>query len=155
KFLFHAPSDLHRDWARAGVNRAVIDKRAESDGLWSLLKNTLLPKPVQTTFLYPPTGVGQFCEQLADGTQPHGRRIKLGCRVEALDTRKQRVVGMIAGSEPMPCENVVWTAPITLANRLLGIPSIDLEYLSTIFYNLEIAAPATQDYQWTYYGGDE
>src|SRR5207253_4214328 len=58
KFLFYSPADLHRDWARAGVNRAVIDKRQESDGLWSLLKNTLLPQPVDTTFLYPPTGVG-------------------------------------------------------------------------------------------------
>jgi len=47
KFLFYSPADLHRDWARAGVNRAVIDKRQESDGLWSLLKNTLLPQPVQ------------------------------------------------------------------------------------------------------------
>ena len=32
------PSELHRDWARAGVNRAVIDKRAQADNLWSLLK---------------------------------------------------------------------------------------------------------------------
>ena len=39
KFLFYSPADLHRDWARAGVNRAVIDKRQETDGLWSLLKN--------------------------------------------------------------------------------------------------------------------
>ena len=56
KFLFHSPSELHRDWARAGVNRAVIDKRARADNLWSLLMNTLMPKPVETMFLYPPTG---------------------------------------------------------------------------------------------------
>ena len=43
KFLFHSPAELHRDWARAGVNRAVIDKRAASDSLWSLLKNTMMP----------------------------------------------------------------------------------------------------------------
>ena len=35
KFLFYSPAELHRDWARAGVNRAVIDKRAQSDGLWT------------------------------------------------------------------------------------------------------------------------
>ena len=31
KFLFHSPAELHRDWARAGVNRAVIDQRAAAD----------------------------------------------------------------------------------------------------------------------------
>jgi hypothetical protein len=54
-----------------------------------------------------------------------------------------------------PVENLVWTAPITLANTLLGIRDVRLDYLSTIFYNLEIDAPAKLDFQWTYYGGDE
>lgn len=53
KFNFTSPSELHQDWGRAGVNRAVIDKRASADSLWSLLKTTLLPKPVETSFLYP------------------------------------------------------------------------------------------------------
>ena len=73
KFLFHSPADLHRDWARAGVNRAVIDKRAASDSLWSLLKNTLMPKPVETMFLYPPQGVGRFSDLLAEGISVDGR----------------------------------------------------------------------------------
>src|SRR5262245_9706703 len=75
KFLFHGPSELHRDWARAGVNRAVIDKRAQSDNLWSLLKNTLMPKPVDTMFLYPPHGVGRFSDLLAEGIQAMGGRV--------------------------------------------------------------------------------
>ena len=54
-----------------------------------------------------------------------------------------------------PTENVVWTAPITLANELLGVENVTLDYLSTIFYNIEIDTPATLDFQWTYYGGDE
>src|SRR3954471_583832 len=78
KFLFHSPSELHRDWARAGVNRAVIDKRAQSDSLWSLLRTTLLPKPVETMFLYPPHGVGRFSDKLAEGIRDRGGRIVLG-----------------------------------------------------------------------------
>ena len=155
KFLFYSPHELHRDWARAGVNRAVIDKRSESDGLWSLLKNTLLPKPVNTTFLYPPTGVGRFSERLAEGIEKLGGRVLLGRRVTGLATRGPRIVGINAGREHFACDNVVWTAPITLANSLLGIAGVDLEYLSTIFYNLEIDVPAKHDFQWTYYGGDE
>jgi protoporphyrinogen oxidase len=155
KFLFYSPAELHRDWARAGVNRAVIDKRAESDGLWSLLKNTLMPKPVETTFLYPPTGVGRFSERAAADIERNGGRVLLNRRVSAIGSQNDRITAIVAGDERFPCDNVVWTAPITLANTLLGIPGVDLEYLSTIFYNLEIDAPVKLDFQWTYYGGDE
>jgi protoporphyrinogen oxidase len=155
KFLFYSPRELHRDWARAGVNRAVIDKRADSDGLWSLLKNTLMPKPVHTTFLYPPTGVGRFSERLAAGIEQMGGRVLLNRRVSALETKGDRIVALTAGGERFATENIVWTAPITLANSLLGIEGVDLEFLSTIFYNLEIDSPVKLDFQWTYYGGDE
>ena len=74
KFLFYSPAELHRDWARAGVNRAVIDKRAQADSLWSLLKTTMMPKPVETMFLYPPNGVGRFSDKLADHIRQAGGR---------------------------------------------------------------------------------
>ena len=89
KFLFYSPAELHRDWARAGVNRAVIDKRQESDGLWSLLKNTLLPQPVDTTFLYPPTGVGRFSERAAANIERMGGRVLTKRRVDG-DDRARR-----------------------------------------------------------------
>jgi protoporphyrinogen oxidase len=155
KFLFYSPSELHRDWARAGVNRAVIDKRAHAEGLWALLRNTLLPKPVETTFLYPSTGVGRFSERLAERIERLGGRVLVNRRVEAIEARHDRIVALRAGSERFSTENVVWTAPITAANRLLDIQGIDLEYLSTIFYNFELNAPYKFDFQWTYYGGDE
>jgi protoporphyrinogen oxidase len=155
KFLFYSPPELHRDWARAGVNRAIIDKRAQADNLWSLLKNTLMPKPVETTFIYPPTGVGRFCERLTAGIRERGGRVLLGAAVEAIDAGNGRVVSVTAGREQIPCENLIWTGPLPVLNDLLGQPNVDLEYLSTIFYNLEINQPAKLDYQWTYYGGDE
>jgi protoporphyrinogen oxidase len=155
KFLFYSPAELHRDWARAGVNRAVIDKRQDADSLWSLLKNTLLPQPVDTTFLYPPTGVGRFSDRAAANIERMGGRVLTSRRVDAMTARDGRVVELRAGDEVFPVENLVWTAPITLANRLLGVQGVDLEYLSTIFYNFEIDAPYKFDFQWTYYGGDE
>lgn len=155
KFLFHSPTELHRDWARAGVNRAVIDKRAHSDNLWSLLKNTLLPKPVETTFLYPPTGVGRYSERLTDGIRTHGARVLLGSPIEDLRAEGERITAVRAGGAWIPCENLIWTGPLDVINRLLGLTGVDLEYLSTIFYNLEISKPVKLDYQWIYYGGDE
>ena len=74
KFLFYSPADLHRDWARAGVNRAVIDKRASVGQPVEPARQTLMPKPVETTFLYPPTGVGRFSERLVRRHRGGGRR---------------------------------------------------------------------------------
>lgn len=155
KFLFYSPAELHRDWARAGVNRAVIDKRAHSDNLWTLLKNTLLPKPVETTFLYPPTGVGRFSERLAEEIAGMGGRLILGKPVTTLEADHDRVRAANVGDERVAFDHMVWTGPLTTINTHLGIDGVDLEYLSTIFYNLEIGKPAKLDYQWTYYGGDE
>ena len=155
KFLFYSPSELHRDWARAGVNRAVIDKRAHSDNLWSLLKNTLMPKPVETMFLYPPHGVGRFSDLLAEGIVALGGRILINTPVAEVEENGTRIVAVRTANERIACENIVWTAPLTTLNRLLKIEGVELEYLSTIFYNLEIGKPPKMDYQWTYFGGDE
>jgi protoporphyrinogen oxidase len=155
KFLFYGPSQLHRDWARAGVNRAVIDKRASADNLWSLLKTTLLPKPVETTFLYPPTGVGRFSERIAESIRGRGGRILLGQAITGLEADATRITAIEVGDTRIPVQHLVWTGPLTSINRLLGVDGVGLEYLSTIFYNLEIGKPLKHDYQWTYYGGDE
>lgn len=155
KFLFYSPAELHRDWARAGVNRAVIDKRAQADSLWSLLKTTMMPKPVETMFLYPPTGVGRFSDKLADHIRQAGGRIILGQEVTGIETSGRRVTVVSTAAERVPTDNVVWTAPLTTLNAMLGLKDIELEYLSTIFLNFEIGKPPRLDYQWTYFGGDE
>lgn len=155
KFLSYEGSQLHRDWARAGVNRAVIDKRASADSLWSLLRTTLMPRPVDTTFLYTATGVGTYSETLAERIRTMGGTVHLGRRVTGLETADGRIVAVHADGERMPTDGVVWTGPITEAARLMGLPEPDLEFLSTLFFNLEVRAPLRLPYQWTYFGGDE
>ena len=155
KFLFHSPAELHRDWARAGVNRAVIDKRASADTLWSLLKTTLLPKPVETTFLYPPTGVGRFSDRLHDIIREHGGQVRLDWPVDGVETTDARITAVSCRGERIACDRIVWTAPMTRLNELLGIDGITLGYLSTIFYNFEVRGPLKHKFQWTYHGGDE
>jgi protoporphyrinogen oxidase len=155
KFLGYSAAELHRDWARAGVNRAVIDKRAHSDNLWSLLRNTLMPKPVETMFLYPPHGVGRFSDRITEILASRGSRVRLGCAVTGVETSGPRVTAVMAGDERVACDHLVWTAPMTELTSHLQLPAPDLEYLSTIFYNVEVEAPDKFDYQWIYYGGDE
>lgn len=155
KFLFYSASELHRDWARAGVNRAVIDKRAQSDDLWSLLKNTLIPKPVDTMFLYPPHGVGRFSDLLTEAIRAKGGRVLTGTPVTAVESSRGRLTAIHTANERFTSDSFVWTAPLTTLNAMLGIADVDLEYLSTIFYNVEVNKPPKYDYQWTYFGGDE
>jgi len=155
KFLGSDPADLHRDWGRAGVNRAVIDKRASADTIWSLIRTTLLPKPVETTFLYSPRGIGQFSDRLVSAIRDCGGRVLLGRRVTALTLRDGRITAVAAGGEEIACDDVVWTGPITEAAALAGIGPVRLEFLSTLFYNFEIGVPPRVPYQWTYFGGDE
>lgn len=155
KFLFHSCSELHRDWGRAGVNRAVIDKRAASDTLWSLLRNTLMPKPVDTMFLYAPQGVGLFSEKLADEIRSKGNRIILGQSITGIERTGDKVTAVNTGTERIECDGFVWTGPITDINKMLGFEQFKLKYLSTIFYNLEINAPSKFPFQWTYFGGEE
>jgi len=155
KFNFASPRELHQDWGRAGVNRAVIDKRAGADNLWSLLKTTLLPKPVETTFLYPPKGVGTFSDKLAAGIEASGGRILLASPATGLDVDGGRVAAVRTAAETIRCDGVIWTAPLTLAASLLSLPRPSLDYLSTVFYNFEVNVRDRLGFQWTYYGGDE
>lgn len=155
KFLGYPASQLHRDWARAGVNRAVIDKRAQSDTLWSLLRNTLMPKPVHTMFLYPPHGVGRFSDRIVETLTARGARVRVGAAVTGVEAHGAQVRAVRVGDERIACDHLVWTAPMTELTAHLGVPAPDLEYLSTIFYNVEVNAPDKFEYQWIYYGGDE
>jgi protoporphyrinogen oxidase len=155
KFLGYPADQLHRDWARAGVNRAVIDRRAQSDTLWSLLRNTLMPKPVDTMFLYPPHGVGRFSDRIVESLTARGARVRVGAAVTGVEADDAQVRAVRVGDERIACDHLVWTAPMTELTAHLGVPAPDLEYLSTIFYNVEVNAPDKFEYQWIYYGGDE
>ena len=157
KFLFYSPSELHRDWAprRRQPRR---HRQARADG-----------RPLVAAEEHAAAEAGRHHVPLpADRRRPllgarwprnieqEGGRVLTGRRVDG--DRPPATAGSSrsrAGDEVFPVENLVWTAPITLANRLLGIQGVDLEYLSTIFYNFEIDAPYKFDFQWTYYGGDE
>lgn len=155
KFIFHDPKEIHRDWGRAGVDRAVIDKNVKTNNLINLLKSTLLPKPVNTLFIYPEKGVYLFPEKLAEDILKNNGKIKTDALIEEIKFNNNKITGLKCNSKWMDFDYIVWTAPLVALNKLLGIDGIDLKYLSTICYNIKINKEPKVKYQWCYYGGDE
>ena len=156
RFLSLPPGEVHRDWARAGMDRAVIDRRYRADGLWALARSTFLRRSPDTRFLYPSAGIGTLAERLAAGVAAAGGRVLLGADVTSLEVAGDRIRAATAGGVRIEVGGVVWTGAITGAARLLGAPAGGLEFISTVLYNLELARPARiAQQQWVYFGGGE
>lgn len=152
KFLGIHPRDTHSDWAKVGINRAIIDDKAQMQNLFQLLKTTLLSNdhdPMK--FLYPRGGMFEAWDRVADLLRAKGGRIitDTGARLEA---DGKRVTAVWAGEERFEPSTVIWTAPITLACRQLDLTVPQLNYLGLLLYNVMVKEDAPRDYQWCYYG---
>ncbi len=152
KFLGIHPRDTHSDWAKVGINRAIIDDNAQMQNLFQLLKSTLLQfdkKP--QSFLYPTRGMHEAWTQVAARIRAHGGRVVTG-RGARLVGRDARVEAVYAGDERFDAGTVIWTAPLTLACDQLGLPVPDLDYLGLLLFNVMISEDCPRDFQWCYYG---
>ncbi len=157
KFLKHDPSGIHSDWAKAGIDRAVIDRRMQANTLLSLIRKTLLPAPVTTEFLYPTRGgIGLFAERLAGEIRRNRGEIVLNSEVRAIRSGRKRLeeVTLSDGRNLRP-DLIIWTAPIHLLCRLLDVEEPQLRYLSALLYNAEVEGEPPFPYQWCYYGQKE
>jgi protoporphyrinogen oxidase len=148
------PALLHRDWARAGIDRAVIDRRVRASGLGDLLRGLLFPLPTETTFLYPERGIGRFADRLAERIVAAGGRICVGAAVSGVDATRDRVLALEAGGERFPVDGVVWTAPISDLASLTGGPESALRFRSTLLFNVALRRPPETDRQWVYFGDE-
>ncbi len=154
KFLKHDPAKIHSDWAKAGIDRAVIDKKMRANTLFSLIRKTLLPKPVETEFIYPTSGgIELFSDRLAAEIEKNGGEIRLESGVAEVTAGKKKVeeVTLADGTKLRP-DLLIWTAPIDLLCRLLEVEEPRLSYLSALLYNAEVKGEPTMPYQWCYYG---
>ncbi len=155
KFLHVPPEELHADWAKAGIDRAVIDKRVDIKNLNKLILTTLLPKPITTEFLYPKIGgIQAFSDRLAEKIVDAGGTILSSHKVSSIKKDGNKVKSVtLASKEELDVDYLLWTAPITELLRLLGMPREDLRYLNIICYNVMVKERCKVDYQWCYYGG--
>jgi protoporphyrinogen oxidase len=155
KFLGISPRDTHSDWAKVGINRAIIDDKAQMQNLFHLLKTTLLQgNNVPTRFLYPRGGMQEAWVQVSELFEGLGGRIitGTGARMEGEDGKIETVW---AGEECFKPSAVIWTAPITLACSQLNLQIPNLKYLGLLLYNVMVKEEPRRDYQWCYYGSQK
>lgn len=151
-FLGLHPRDTHPDWAKAGINRAIIDDKLEMQNLSQLLKSTLLQfGKSEIDFLYPRGGMSVIWERLVARLEAGGVRILLGTPAH-LVARGNRVVAVHAGEDRIRPSVVIWTGPIGTAAAQLGLPATRLDYRSLVLYNVMLEGDVPRRYQWCYYG---
>ena len=152
KFLGIHPKETHSDWAKVGINRAIIDDNAQMQNLFHLLKTTLTQGNAEPPrFLYPKGGMQEAWTQVSEMFMELGGRIitGTGARMEGEDGRVQAVY---AGNERIEPSTVIWTAPITLACEQLKLKRPKLDYLGLLLFNVMVKEEPIRDYQWCYYG---
>ncbi|MGQ9609140.1 MAG: FAD-dependent oxidoreductase [bacterium] len=156
KFLRYPPNIIHSDWAKTGIDRSVIDNRAKVNTLPDVIKRAVLPKPVNTQFLYPLNGgIANFSQRLAENIERNNGQILLNTTVDKIEQNGDKLVQIVCNGTKFYPDTVIWTAPIPVLCSLLNLPAPDLHYLSAICYNVEINGPPKRDYQWCYYGQKE
>lgn len=159
KFLKYKCSQLHCDWARTGVNRAVIDKRVKANSLTDVVKSLLIPKPVNTKFLYPKSGgIDVFCNYLAEKIRKLGGEILVSSSPTSIGTEGYKIKNIVINdSEEIETSFLFWSAPIPILLRLLKIDNElpSLEYLSLVLANYLIDATPLQMFQWCYFGTEK
>ncbi len=157
KFLKHDPATIHSDWAKAGIDRAVIDKKMRANTLFSLIRKTLLPKPVSTEFIYPTSGgIQLFSDRLSEEIIKNDGQIRLRSGIGEVAAGRKKIEEIILtdGTRLKP-DLLIWTAPIDLLCRLLDVEEPRLSYLSAVLYNAEVEGEPPYPYQWCYYGQEE
>jgi protoporphyrinogen oxidase len=154
RFLDIDPALLHRDWGRAGVDRAVIDRRVRAGGLRDLLRGLVLPAPAEAVFLYPRLGIGRLAERLAERVAAGGGEVLLRSPVSAIEAEGGRITAVVAGARRIAAEGVVWTAPLTSASRMLGLDDRGLRFRSTVLFHVALRRAPRNGRQWTYFGGE-
>jgi protoporphyrinogen oxidase len=154
KFLGLQVDKVHSDWARASIDKAIIDKCIILRDLFDILKSTIMPVAIRTVFLYPKRGMGFFCNRLAEGIRQRGGIIHTGNPVTDIGYSEDRIDSVNCNGRIFKPYRLVWTAPITLLYKLLGL-RLNLNYLSLILYNVELHKPLKYTYQWCYYPDQE
>ncbi len=157
KFLQIPCEEVHVDWAKTGINRAVIDKRVKTDTLFDLVRSVLLPRPVVTKFLYPSYGgFGTFCNKLSDRVREAGGNIRLENTVTAVDAEGGTIRSVtLADGKRIEPRHVVWSGNLIALARLLGAEPPAIRYLCTVLFNIEVSTTVLQKEQWIYYGGSD
>ena len=151
KFLGIHPRETHSDWAKVGINRAIIDDKAQMQNLFHLLKTTLLEGNAEPPrFLYP---VGE-CRRLGCRCLSSSRVSAAGSLPAWAPGSKAATVASTRCGQETSVSSPRWSSgpPVTLACEQLGLTRPKLDYLGLLLYNVMVNEEPRRDYQWCYYG---
>jgi len=152
KFTFISGANLHYSWASASVDRAVIDKKLKMNSLFDTLKVTLMPKPVNTKFLYPKHGCDIFAIKLANLIKEEGGHIITNVKNVLVKKNGKKIDSISFNGKNMKIDKLIWTASIKTISEQLGLDSPKLNYLDTLIFNVEINRDLGNPNQWVYFG---
>ena len=156
KFLGITPELTHPDWAKTGVDRAIIDSRLQMQNLWQLVATTVLPwHQPDLRFLYPLGGCEVFIHNLQRRFERAGGRVLCGQAVNQLTTRGGKVRSVRVGDEELEPSLVVWSGTIHSLAQGLDLPPPDLNYLALVIYNMMLTDGERFDFQWCYHGAPD
>ena len=156
KFLDYTCSNLHRDWAVTGINRATIDKRVDTGSLWGVAKSVLQSNAPDTQFIYPQSGgIGVFGERMAARIRELGGRILLSTSVTRLAARDGAICSVQTNTgEDIPASHVFWSGSLdalrTIGQAPESVPR--LHYMSTVLFNYVTRKQVHPEFQWCYFG---
>lgn len=157
KFTKIPTEEIHADWAKAGVNRAVIDEKVKMDSIFAVVRNTLFPQKENITIMYPKYGISDFSEKIQSEILGKGGRIILNTVPTRLGKVGKQIkeIELSNGETISDIGHVVWTGSINEAARLLDVKEKELEYLNIITYNVKLKGTPKKEDQWIYYVDDD
>jgi len=153
KFLKIHPRETHADWAKAGINRAIIDDRMQMRNLLELVQSIVLNAGKEDLhFLYPRNGMQVYCDRSAEAFVAAGGELHTNVHEIGLEHDGHHIHTVSAKGRRWAVDSVIWTGGLHKICELLGQPRPDLEYLAMVMYNVEVKATVSQKFQWCYFG---
>jgi protoporphyrinogen oxidase len=156
KFLGIQPSDTHADWAKTGIDRAIIDERLQINTLTELIKSVFVRrKGTEIQFRYPAGGIDVFSQKLTARIKAAGGQVHLGAPVTGVKTEAGKITEVTAGNRTYAADRVVWTASPTALLSMAGQPQPKLGFLPLVCFNVVTRTRRGPDFQWCYFGAPD
>lgn len=151
KFMGIPCENVDVKWGKMSVERSSIDSKQAPHALIDLLWRCFSFKSENLQFLYPAKGMGLFCELIADRIRKKGGKILLSQDISEMNVSQNGISHVHVGDEVHAADEVVWTGSLIDLCRLMDENNPDIEYLSTMLYNVEINSELDGKWQWVYF----
>jgi protoporphyrinogen oxidase/lauroyl/myristoyl acyltransferase len=148
------PRDFSRaDWPND--ERRIRPKIGRFAEIGMLIRKIFLPG--RSRVLVSPDGVQAIPEAMAAHFQKTGGTVRTNTSLTGIVLSRDRVTHVVTESgETLPCDALIWTAPLYELARLLQVPEPDLTYVSIVLAFMWLRGKAHRNnYLYIYYGDSD